>query len=122
VSSTGDVRLGPRQAPDGSRVIRLLIVMGAAGAALCFVLAMVALVASLGGAPAQTADNHGALPGGPGKLPHSAPQGGSGRPEQYRGIGPGILGPFLVTATDTWGLSWRFHCATAQRGGLTMSV
>ncbi len=104
------------------RTLRLVMVAGSAGAGLCLVLAMIALVVTFGGAkvsPAastkRTRDTSTSLSRtSQRQSPPAWPKEPGSTIADYRGVGSGRRGRFHVDEPGVWGLSWGFSCRGRQ--------
>lgn len=106
------------------RVLRLVIAVGTVSAGLCLVLAMVAIVVTMGDTSvSRTASTRPLTPAPadrhPAKLP-AHPRIGATL-ATYRGTGSGQISAFQVSRPGDWGLAWRFNCAAGRRDQFAMT-
>jgi hypothetical protein len=111
------------------RVLRLAMVVGMTGAGFCLVLAMIALVVTLGG-PAVTSQGPGRSAPRPPAAGQRAVTGAARRPDRlqpgqtiarYRSSGSARHEKFTVTGQGILGISWKFACQGRRAGTFTVS-
>jgi hypothetical protein len=110
---------GPSRSSLG-RALRLMAAAGTAAGGMCLVLAMVALVASMGahgsGAPARPS---GRVTGHPGQRDRSL----NGRTlTTYWGTGAVNRRYFQVSQPGEWGISWNFRCPAGRLGTFVLAA
>jgi len=105
------------------RAVRLTLATGAAGAGVCMVLGLMALVIKVGplnSSPPPARYYPGSSPG-----QHGGVQSGPHRDDaviaSFHGGRRSAIGSFRVPAPGTWGLSWTFSCAPGRAGRLMVS-
>ncbi|HUJ04663.1 MAG TPA: hypothetical protein VLX31_00995 [Streptosporangiaceae bacterium] len=104
------------------RTLRLVMVAGSAGAGLCLVLAMIALVVAFGGAKVsptastkRTKDTSASLNRTSQRpSPRAWPKVPGSTIADYRGAGSSRRDIFHIDQPGVWGLSWRFSCRVGQ--------